>query len=505
MIRFGSPTSTKGNIMKKTIFCWLLCAIFLSNLTANAQSVGASQIKKKTDGGIAADSANALTLGIKRSTVAPTSPVSGMLWLDTTTNPATLKTWNGSAWEIPPTAAGNVLTDLSSLPASPWAGQIVWISSLKKAIIYDSTNSSWYYLDATNRKATATYNLDGNLSSAVLTDPATAPTLAAGTGTSSAGTHVCAVTFINSTGGETLPGPSSSAVTTTAGQGISVSGIPTGGAGVVGRRVYCSEAGTTTPLFLAGTLLDNTTTTLTVGTATNAAFIISAPDVNFSAPIPSGWTVRLPNENDISYGGCGSTGTSLLCTNYSFVTVNTAATNSVRLTYGVTDGSGNWKATYRVLRASSGFSGNQSIWEYGNVTIGYAASSNSIDAPESQGIGGWLNSSADYKGITDYPVAAVNRFVRAVSGTWGTTPGAPSAYLLPTVVLPIWVSLISDETYEARWAISTDAQEWSYYAALTPSPTAYLSHVGIACERINGINTTSGSVVEIDSFIVEPR
>ena len=77
--------------MKKLIVA-LVLAFLLPPASALGQSVGASQIRKKADAGLVADGANALAVGVYRGTSAPASPVTGQLWLDTTTTPATPRT-----------------------------------------------------------------------------------------------------------------------------------------------------------------------------------------------------------------------------------------------------------------------------------------------------------------------------------------------------------------------------------------------------------------------------
>ena len=100
----------------------LLLALLLAAPSALGQSVGASQIRKKANAGLVADAANALAVGIYRGTTAPASPVTGQAWLDTTATPAILRTWNGSAWEAPPSATAVTPADFSALPATPRPG-----------------------------------------------------------------------------------------------------------------------------------------------------------------------------------------------------------------------------------------------------------------------------------------------------------------------------------------------------------------------------------------------
>lgn len=94
--------------------------------------------------------------------------------------------------------------------------------------------------------------------------PATAPTLAAGTGALPAGTYVYAVSFVNA-GGETSIGPASSTITLGAPGGVSLSAIPLGPTGTTGRNIYRAPvvAGVTGTFTLQAALPDNTTATLT--------------------------------------------------------------------------------------------------------------------------------------------------------------------------------------------------------------------------------------------------
>jgi hypothetical protein len=91
--------------------------------------------------------------------------------------------------------------------------------------------------------------------------PATAPTLAAGTGALT-GTYHYKVTFVNASG-ETGPGPASADITVTA-QGISLSAIPLGGTGTTARNIYREKsiASVGQGYHLVATVNDNTTTVL---------------------------------------------------------------------------------------------------------------------------------------------------------------------------------------------------------------------------------------------------
>lgn len=113
-----------------------------------------------------------------------------------------------------------------------------------------------------------------------LSAPTTAPTatLSAVAGNVDVGSHVYAVTYVGTNGGETLIGPASGAVTTATGsQQVALSAIPTGPTGVSSRKMYRSKANTTTPLFYLGVLGDNTTT----------SFTDNSPDASLGANPPS--------------------------------------------------------------------------------------------------------------------------------------------------------------------------------------------------------------------------
>lgn len=478
--------------MKRLVL--LLLALLLAAPSALGQSVGASQIKKKANAGLVADGSNALAVAPYRGTTAPSAPVTGQLWLDTTTTPATLKTWTGAAWEIPPTGSAVTQADLSAFPASPTDGQIVWLRKEKRSIVYDATADEWYYLDGVGTRASTSYSLEAAGYPNDLLSPPTAPTLATGTGVSTAGSHVCAVTFFNSTGGETTPSPVSNAVTTTAGLGYSLTDVATGGTGTAGRRVYCSKAGTAAPLFLVGRIEDNTTTTFTY-TGADATFgTHTAPDVNFSASIPSGWTVWLPPGTGYQYGGCGSTGESLMC----MATGTLAASSSssgVRLTYGITDESDYWRAQWKVIRAASGFPGNTSASSTELVAF-MATSANDIAAPAITGITG-LTNHLDASGAV--------RAMRPLGAAWASNAAAAAVatYRMVDFVPPRWVAY-TQAGFNSHWYLSGNGKDWNTPYSYISNVNYVMRHVGISGEAKGGTASAAyGSLFEITDFTVE--
>ncbi|OGH60304.1 MAG: flagellar hook-associated protein FlgK [Candidatus Lindowbacteria bacterium RIFCSPLOWO2_12_FULL_62_27] len=94
--------------------------------------------------------------------------------------------------------------------------------------------------------------------------PATAPTPTAGAaGLVDVGTHTYVVTYVDSNGVESLPGPPSAVVTLSTASQVSLSGIPTGPTGTASRKIYRTLEGNSPAFRLVGTIADNTTTSFT--------------------------------------------------------------------------------------------------------------------------------------------------------------------------------------------------------------------------------------------------
>lgn len=342
--------------MKKIVTLLLALALAPSAL---GQSVGASQIKKRSAGGLVADSANALTVAVYRGTAPPNAPLAGMTWCDTTTTPCTLKTYSGTEWTSSPNTVVMTQPTLATLPASPTDGQIVWVSSQARAIVYVASEAKWYYLDATGRAAQADYSINTmGYSTDFLASPGnTTGTLVAG-GSMTTGDHSCAVTHYNSTGGETMVGGTYTATVPASGNKTMSLTFAATGIGVAGKRIYCSKAGQSTPLWLVASIDDNTTGTYNVTVADTSFLTNTAPDKDFSAPLPAGWVYSAP---DRSWGGCGSTGTTLLCSLTKVITSTGSATSAgLRLYYEIAGDPAAWRASWRVPRIATGFPGNAS-------------------------------------------------------------------------------------------------------------------------------------------------
>lgn len=344
--------------MKRTLA--FLAFVFL---TANvfAQVANSDQILKKTDGGIVGDSSKNLAIGVKVSGTAPSSPVTGQQWCDTATSPCTLKVYNGSTWQQANTVSNfTTQADLSTFPSSPSDGQNFFDKSHNWIWVYNSTLSLWCNPFGSCTSASITDNFTGS----TITNPAATVTLADGgaSGNMTTGTHVCAITFATSTGGETTAGSSaSSAVSITASHKITVSSIPTGGSGTTQRRIYCSKAGTTTPRFWVATLNDNSSTTITDSGIADGSMKITEPDTNYSAPLNARWTFTNLTAQTTS-GGCGSTGSSVIChTSHAGTAQANTAVSDPWLGIGTSISaynSGNYTIQYRIVRDGSGWAGN---------------------------------------------------------------------------------------------------------------------------------------------------
>lgn len=297
--------------MKKLIVALLLILVVL--LVAPivvAQQVDSSQIKKKTDGGIVGDTASALAVGIVRATSAPSSPVTGQLWCDTTTTPCALKMYTGSTWASP---LGGVTiptqTDTTSFPSTPSDGQIFLSKKPYAIYVYDETAGVWVTVVSNLQHSDA--NLRDVYNSELMSAPG-APTVAASAtaGSLSAGAYNYKITCRNGTGGETDGGTVSSNVSPGSSKSTDLSSIPTctgvTGSGTITRGVYRTKANVTTgPWYWAATIADNTTTTLNDGVA-DSALVQYAPDINFSGAMPTGWTA-VNNSTATTSGGCGVT------------------------------------------------------------------------------------------------------------------------------------------------------------------------------------------------------
>lgn len=84
-------------------------------------------------------------------------------------------------------------------------------------------------------------------------------------GSASVGVYNVGFTYVMADGGETLVTPAAglSVTTTSSNKSITWAGITAGPTGTTKRNIYRSKVGTSTPLYLVGTINDNTSTTFT--------------------------------------------------------------------------------------------------------------------------------------------------------------------------------------------------------------------------------------------------
>lgn len=149
--------------------------------------------------------------------------------------------------------------------------------------LVDTTNaapsSSWLPASATggsanpNRMKGSTNYVTSPVTPTIYTAPGTATTGTAAGSTLGVGTYRYKITFVVGTSasaprGETAGGTEFSQVTTSSNTNITFTGIPTGPAGVVARKIYRTQVnGATGTERLVATIADNTTTTYTDNTA----------------------------------------------------------------------------------------------------------------------------------------------------------------------------------------------------------------------------------------------
>ncbi len=488
----------------------LLLALLLIAPSAFGQSVGASQIKKRAAGGLVADSANALTVAPYRASSAPSSPIEGQLWCDTTTTPCTMKSYSGSAWTSPPNSVIQVQATLSTLPTSPTDGQIVWVSSQGRAVVYDATAAKWYYLNETGKTAGADYSVDTvGYSTAFLTPPDTTGSVVAG-GAMTVGDHTCAVTYYNEIGGETTPGAGFTGTVGT-NKTFALTFVATT-TGAFGKRVYCSKANTTTPLFLVASIDDTTTGTYNVTTGDAAFSVMTAPDENFSAPLPAGWIGRAGPTR--AYGGCGSTGDGLLCSSLGAVGNPSATNYGPRMAYVMTSDPAGWRATWTITRLDLGFPGRAA-----GTVAGFPVAALMVDAATPASATSYFS----FQYLLALPVGPAStpnltHGVRATGGgqTTDATAGTSVMPWPPITAMPIYAQFVGRREgteYSHRFSISGNGQEWAsspqlngYNAAARPYTTGFGStfqypHITFAMEH-SGPNypTTASGIIKITNF-----
>lgn len=293
--------------MKRTLLFLLLAPPLFG------QQIDSSQVKLKTGGGLAGDSASKLTVAIPYASSAPGSPLTGAVWCDTTATPCTLKQYTGSTWvQMQLNAAVQTVTSADAFPAAPVDGEMVYIRTPPTLMVYDGTAARWNRVGGAITRAivTALPNLNDVYTAAVIASPGAATAALSGTAGSTAnGNYSYKVTCRNDAGGETDGGTVSNTVTVTGGpKSVDLSAIPTCGTGATNRNIYRSKVNQQAagPWYYVKHLSDNTTTTANDGLA-DASLLLLVPTINFSAALPTGW-VTVNRSANTDTGGCGGTG-----------------------------------------------------------------------------------------------------------------------------------------------------------------------------------------------------
>lgn len=490
-----------------------LAGLFLA-AAALAQVANSDQVLKKTDGGLQGDSSKNLAVAVKYSSTAPSSPLTGQPWCDTTTTPCTWKVYNGSSWVAPfPYSNASVQTDLTTFPSSPTDGQWFWDKSHHVGWIYDSTATLWYRMDGTSGSTTG--SIVDNFTGSSITAPSSGMTIADGgaSGNATVGTHVCTVTFATSTGGETTAGTSAtSAVSITASHKITFSSVPTGGSGTTQRRFYCSKAGTSTPRFWVDTLNDNSTTTLTSSVLADGSMAINEPNRDYSVALSGSWTVTNTTAQTTS-GGCGATGSSVICriSHSKTATHQTvAADTGIQIYRSISAyNTGDYTIRYRIVKCELGF---------GNTAYANGACNMGGLSTGSSWASGPLEMYATMPNLAAGPLSGTNvlaghLLTRTTTGGTTAVVGVGSNPFIRISSFPFWVQIVKRGNYHVA-LISKDGVNFSRVndptsganpVANPPDTTLGTVPTSVFDTFVywldNGLaNANNDSVVELDSF-----
>ncbi len=466
--------------MKRLTLAFLMVTTLAAG-RVDAQAVSATQVRKKTNGGLTGDTTNALAVGIYRGATPPGTPVTGQLWLDTSTTPAILKEYTGATWEAPVSSAAITQATLASFPAAPTDGQILWVRQTKRALIYDADDSTWYFLDSTKRPAESSYSLEveGYPDTFIGSAPATSGVINAG-GSVTDGTHVCAVSYYNAWGGETMVGAATAAITAGGGNNTIDLTFAANTTNSFGKRIWCSKANTVLPLYLITSFDDTTTAAYSVTIADNSFSGATPPDVDFSAPLPASFTAM---NLDRTKGGCGSTGNSVVCTMYSGIAPGAGqwGMGAYYSTAVVTD----WMASYRVKRLLHTFSNPpvncNSAGGY-QIYVGIATERIDVAGALSRGVETTRGNAACFLPLNTLGTMQPGAEYRGTGAGWSGSPShaAPWPEIAAT---PFYVRLYQrgmGGQWAYAWGLSPDAINWNIMPLPTVSETQNTC-LGMSC------------------------
>jgi hypothetical protein len=491
---------------------------------AFGQSVDSSQIKLGVNKGLGGDAVNGLSVKIYRATSAPASPQAGNVWFDTSVSPATCKEYDGSAWQACQTLSAFVTqSGTATFPSSPTDGQQIWDTQRHVGWVYESSSTCWYRMDGTGTRAcTGDVKENFNTGAGTITAPSGAITIAssATAGNMTAGTHVCAVQFANSTGGETTSGTSaSSAVSITASKSIDYSVLPLGGTGTTQRRIYCSKATTSTPRYWVGTVNDNTSTTATLAGVADASMVIQETNRNYSGGLCTTQSatcaglVVLNNTAQTTSGGCGSTGSSIIC---QISHSGTASLASVSTDLGVfasmplaSYNSGSYTIKYRVVLAEQ--YGGGSSFAANNLPLGglYYDGTALASGP----LATWWSGTSAAGPLSSSNVLNPRYITRTTAGAGSGATQTATINLFPKITaFPFWVEVVKRGSAHNVFISDSTGNYWSMMAnsgaAANPTdanlslgnqtPTTEYNQFVFPVARDGG--STSALIIEFDSL-----
>ena len=276
--------------MRKTLGLLVLLAA-----TAGAQQIDSTQIKAATNGGVGGNTSNQIVSLVPNLASAPSSPVTGMQYCNTSTTPCTMYQYNGSTWVTPYTGLATYAATAASFPSTPTTGQLFYSQTPAYLWVYDSAITGWRAF--TPGGPASTGNISNEMcTGAVITPPTTGVTTTPSSsgGSMGAGIYYYAFTYVNSTGGETTGSNVVSCTVGGSGSGsCALSNISTGGSGTTARRIYRTAVGggSSGMYYFLAALADNTTTTYS-DTAASTTNGIRIPTSNYSGALPANWSTR---------------------------------------------------------------------------------------------------------------------------------------------------------------------------------------------------------------------
>ena len=449
----------------------ILAALVLSiALPAFGQAVDSSQMKLGTNGGLVGDATNSLWVGVYRATSAPSSPVTGALWCDTTLSPCTLKQYTGSAWVAPQVnAAITTQADVSSFPGSPVDGQMFYSKAEKMLWIYNSTAGLWNSIGYSLTVSGANV-LDVYSSSLISAPGAPTATASATAGSLGAGTYSYKVSCRNSTGGETTAGTVSGTVTPGSSKSTDLSSIPTCGTGGTNRNIWRTKSGqaATGPWYWVANIADNSTTTLNDGLADASATLL-APELNYSGALPSGWTVV----NMPTYGGAGVTGRGTMVMRGSVTCAccnNPTADTGMRVTRDITSyASGNYTIVFRLYQ--SAITGDTNAGAVNPIWFGMRNGTNDNAVRQWFGQGSTFSTGCASLATVTLPFTSSNHTYNTYQQrtTIGGAAGTVTVFNNPwpeVDALPMWWKVVKRGNYVTAYS-SADGVNWRSDAGCT--------------------------------------